>query len=232
MKTYKIYSTLVIAAVTASSLFTSCGNKWKEPALVTYNMKLAEDNNTIRFTSASVRLKKVEFIGERKQGQNNINFEKEFEPLAVADITEAQLYGPSLSLNIPQGTYSKIQMNVFIDGKESVDPSLVLRGYHIKLSDTIPVIFKFYSGETLEMHARTNDGGKEIILSEDMPASASIRFNPSYWFETISSSMLDHAALSFYEGDSAIVFSQTENIDMYKLVIDRLKNGSEVVFNQ
>jgi hypothetical protein len=227
-------SAMFLLAVIATVAFTSCGKKWKKPTTVSYNLKLSENssNGLVKFNSASIRVKNLIFSGERKQGQKHIEMKHIFDPLLYTSLTATQA-STNIIFDIPQGTYTSIKMFLEIEGEAgSANSSLALQGYYTKNNHTIPVKFEFNSGQTFEMPARSSNGSEEIVLVEGTPVTSTLVFNPQYWFEIIPQSMLDNAQLSTNWGDTVMVISHYQNEDIYQLVIDRLAEGNEAVFNQ
>lgn len=223
---------LTIFALYSMIIFGSCGRKWKEPSPVGYSsiIKSNQAGSLINVTSGQLMLEEFDVEGNRSQGQNFIQLEKKFEtgwPLALAISGSAT----GVSFDIPQGTYSEIRIRLRI--KEfSSSTSATLFGTYINLvGDTLPVIFEFRDNETIEMRAKTISGSNEIVLVADNNSSATIIIDPHYWFSTITQTMLESADTTLINSIPGIMITESDNSDIYDLIIDRIKNGNDVVFN-
>jgi hypothetical protein len=209
----------------------SCGKKWKKPATVSYQFRLNENSSSglINFTSASVRVRELKFIGDRKQGQKHIEMGQVFDPLLFVPLSLTST-STNINFDIPQGTYTKISMQMTIEGQQGAAPSLVIEGYYIYANHSIPVKFEYFPGETFEIPASSATGEKDIVLVEEQPASAAVLLNPSHWFANVTESMLNDADISVIGSDSVIVINPSNNGNIYQMVVDRLEDENTVVF--
>ena len=66
---------------------------------------------------------------------------------------------------------------------------------------------------------------------EDKPSSTSIIFNPKYWFDVVPQGMLESATIVIESSVQTMIINDSSNLDIYELVIDRLKDGNQVFFN-
>lgn len=222
------------------SLFiNSCKKKWKEPTDVNFEFKLNEnsDNGLVKFTDCKINLTKLSFLGERKQGESPVDFEQNLGNQEIEfNLNESN---SDIVFQIPQGSYSKINIGLFLDTISDV-AAIQLNGIYIDLEgDTIPVIFKLSIKDMFEMQALNSTGSKEINLVSEIPTNVSIVFNPMYWFANISQSQLEEASLNLVneEGEdgevdvpSIVIDLENEN-DLYNLIVNRIAEGNEVIFD-
>lgn len=212
-----------------STFLLSCG-KWKKTTTVDFQFEINKISNIsfLNFQGGHIHLQEISFEGGRKQGKD-VAFHHSAEGIK-ADFTSGGTY-PPIVLDIPQGTYNSIEVEV--DNKEGVtgEPSILINGTYINGMGSTPFRFEFNSSETFEVEAEADNGGKEIVLIEDMPAIAKVVFDPNYWFSTVTQSMLDNATLTNIMGTPTIVISTSSNEDIYDIVVDRIDDATEAVFN-
>lgn len=210
------------------SFLTSCG-KWKKTTTAEFRLEINKSSTLqyLSFSSGHFLLNELRIEGERKQGKS-IGFMHSANG-AKADFSTGA-FNPSIMVDMPQGTYSSIELE--IENKEGVgEPSILLIGTYINsMNNPVPVRFEFNSVETFEAVAEADDGGKEIVLIEGIPANAKIQFDLNYWFGTVTQNMLENAAHTNVMGVPAIVISTTSNEDIYDIVSERIDNATEAVF--
>lgn len=230
MKTFKNYAIYLLALIVITGT-VSCGKKWKKPASVSYEFRLHDNSSTglVNFTGAQVRIANIKFSGDRKQGQKHVEMDQSFDPALQLPLSLTST-STAIEFDIPQGTYHKIEMQLNLDGALGAGASVILQGYYIKDSRSVPVRFEYYSPRIIKAAARNLSGDPDIVLIEDQPAVATVLLNPSLWFQQIPANMFDNAQLTASWGDSVMVISPAHNEDIYKLVIDRIDQGNEVVF--
>lgn len=230
MKNLK-YSAIYLAAFVVIMGVVSCGKKWKKPASVSYQFRLNDNSSSglVNFTDAHIRISGMKFYGDRKQGQKHVEMSQSFDPALHVPLSLIPT-STDIEFDIPQGTYHKIEMEMDLHGEMGAGAALVLQGYYIKDNVSVPVKFEYYSARTIKMNARNSSGDPEIVLSEDHSASATVYFDPSLWFREVPQAAFDKAELSSSWGDSIMMITPDQNSEIYKMVIDRLGYGNEVVF--
>ncbi len=212
---------------------TSCQKKWKKPTNVSFDFKLNPNtsNGPINFTSGNLSLSKISFKGERKQGTHEVALDQQYNgvmPIALAQNSIAS----GIQFDIPQGTYSQMEIKLETNTDQSGNSLLVNGAYIDSLNVSYNVRFKFSAPDVLTMVAiNSSGGGSGIVLVEDQPATATIIMNPNYWFAPLSKSMLDHAEHELVNGVKTIKIDNDENEDLYNLIVGRIKEGNSVIIN-
>ncbi len=233
MKYFLAQNRIMQLVFVLSIFMVSCERKWKKPADVSFGFQLNSNSadGLVKFTSGYFLLDKIDFNGDRKQGSNNVSFSKDYDPNAQIYLNSTALSG-GLTFDIPQGTYTRIDLKVSMEEQPGNAPSLVVYGTYINtINDTIAVRFEFISGETFELQGQSTSGGAEIFLMEDKPSSTSIIFNPKYWFDVVPQSMLESATIVIESSVQTMIINDSSNSDIYELVIDRLSDGNQLMFN-
>lgn len=218
----KNYCSVIIVTVTllTSALFSSCGKKWKEPVTIFFSFKLEEvpENSQLLFYQSDLVLEKLEFEGNRKQGEEHVFLEK---------TTAAGTYSFSLasesstiSMDIPQGTYTEIKTRVYLNA--DADGSFHLNGAFINTSgDTVPLIFKYDPETVLELRTPSS-GQSSINLVEDNIYRGRIYFNVAYLFDAIPNQDLEDAELSVVNSVATIEIDEENNSDIYDILSERI----------
>lgn len=211
--------------------FFSCGKKWKKPTETSFKFQLNSNSNSglVKFTSGFLTLNKISFNGDRKQGQNHIELDQSFSSNLQVNLSQS-ITSSGIKFDIPQGTYSKMEIKMETDGDQT-GASLLILGYYVNtINDTIALRFEFPADDAIQIQAKNSSGGNEIVLVEDCPVFPNVILNPNYWFSTVTQSELDSATQNIILGVPTIVINDSDNSDIYELVVDRLKDGNEIVF--
>lgn len=217
-----------ILIVIFSASLVSCG-KWKKTTTVEFQFEINKSSTIsyLNFTGGHILLKEISFSGQRKQGKDVVFHH----PVDYTKINFASgAANPSIIVDIPQGTYTSAELE--IENREGVsEPSILILGaFTNSMGSNIPLRFEFNSSESFEVEAEAEDGGKEIVLIEDISAKSKIIFDPNYWFGTVTQNMLDNATLSNVSGIQTIVISSSSNEDVYDIIVDRIDDASEAIF--
>jgi hypothetical protein len=215
-----------------ASLFSSCQKKWKKPADVSFNFRIkgSSTGDIIQFKNGYIVVSEIYFKGTRNQGNKTVSLEEDISGNKQMDFFE-NAPGSGIAFDIPQGTYTQIEIKL----ETTTDPkgnSLLVKGvYADSLNKPVPVQFSFSAADITSITATNPSGGNTILLVEDRPATAEILMNPAFWFAGVSKSMLNKAERESIGGVPTIVINNDENQSIYTMIVSRLKEGNEVVFN-
>lgn len=232
--------------------------KWKKPAH--FNCTLALNNpNTglVQIHYGNFTVEEINFNGTRKQGEKNISFNKMFDN-GISVYTEYyhptysasyqsyhqsyyQSYtqknsqpNPEIIFDIPQGTYTGINFNLKLSSFSN-NKSLVLNGtYTNSFGTKIPVVFTLDASVNILPFSKFTNGGNEIVFVEGKTYETKVNFDPGYWFASVSQSMLQNANLTssgWGWGNNVMYINKTDNANIYDIVVGRIKDGNEIVFN-
>jgi hypothetical protein len=229
MKTHSRYI-LLFTCLTVLFNFSSCKKKWSKPTEVSFKFQLNSNSNSglIKFSDAYIMLNKTTVTGDRKQSPGHIDLEQTTNfPVSFSSSSP----GAPIKFDIPQGTYNSITLK-YETNTDQNGTSLQIKGIYTDSSgNPIPVLFIFSAGDNINIPAKNTSGGNDIVLVEGHPVSASIILNPNYWFASVSKSMMDNAELEDVGGVQTILITKDENDDLYGLIINRIKDGNQCVFN-
>lgn len=228
---YKNFNgTLFMLSFYAMVFFVSCGKKWKETTSVDFkfNITQSESSENLHFTSGNMIIREISFSGERKKG-GSVNFTNSITNGAILNLDNGTSI-PAIRYDIPQGTYSKINLTIKAFD-EDPSPSLSLYGYYVEdNSDSVPFIYEFHSGVNFNVTGKTSNGSSEIVLIEGRPATCVITFAPNYWFDTVTDNLLNDAEESYVDGDSTILINENSNPVIYNLISSRIAEATKAVF--
>lgn len=208
----------------------SCNRKWKKTAPAGFSIQLEKSsagNNFLSFQSGTIYLDKFGIEGDRKQG-DNVLFEDEFESSSQINVSTSVIT-PALSYDIPQGTYTELRMDIRIRENNGGN-SIILNGMYDNGSVLTPVLFEFSDKVDIRVFA-SSSGGSEITLMEDEQTTATITFGIISWFGTVTTNMLDNASLTDIGGVMTIVINESENNNIYDVVVNRIGLSETVIFN-
>jgi len=210
---------------------TSCKNEWKLPTDVGFKVDINRETSSdgqIVFTNGNIVLATFEFDGEREQG-DDVYFSKSFPKGLIIPFSSSTVI-EELNFDIPQGTYSKIDIS-FETFDELGGVNITVNGFYTNSSsEKIPIKFEYTSSEEFDIVAVDYTGSNQIILNQDHPVNAQIEINPIHWYQIVSSTTLDDADLVDINGIPTLLISEDENEDIFDIIIDRLDESLEAVF--
>jgi hypothetical protein len=203
--------------------------KWKRPTDLSFLVGLTTEsalNGNLSFSGGEVLVRNISFDGERIQG-DDVYFEDEFDAGALVSLSGIDA-NSQLLYEVPQGTYTSIRID--FDAESSASQTITILGSYLNSSSVeLPVIIELDILEFSDGLARNVAGITEIELVEDIPATATILFNPAFWFETISINQLDNAQTTMVNGVESILISPDMNESIYEVVEDRAGLAAEII---
>jgi hypothetical protein len=138
---------------------------------------------------------------------------------------------PPVTFDIPQGTYTNIQMEFRADPADTASASIRLVGQFVHgPNDTIPVYFEFDPSQVFTVQAETADGNHEITLVKDQPVTVQVTFDPVYWFDLVTYGQLQAANHVNVNNVPSIVIDAINNSGIYQSVAGRIRESTKVVF--
>lgn len=229
----KPYIKLIIALFVVLAASCNKDKKWKLPTEVKFKMDINRSScvgGNLTFTGGNIVIQSFSFDGQRDEGDDvyfmndypgglNVNFDPN-NPVSAWDF------------DIPQGTYHKVTVSFQTYG-DLDDDRIVLTGTYYNTSDlvTYPVRLEFEVDEFYSVVAASSSGSNTIVLDKDVPASASIKLNPVYWFQLVTPNDMDNATLTPVNSVPTIVISDSENTDIFDLVSDRIDEATQTTFD-
>lgn len=223
---------MIVLLFSTSLLISACQkDKWKQPTQVSFKMDVNSEpgmNGQLTFTGGKIVLREFSFEGERVQG-DDVYFEKSF-PGGLIITFNPNSGIPELSFDIPQGNYTKIRVEFEAEG--NTDNSIFVEGsYTTTGGTTYPLRLETEAVELYSIIAKHSSGSNEIVLVKDTPANALIKLDPVHWFGTVSTTLLDNADLINVNGIMTILINDANNGNILDIVLDRVDEASEVVFD-
>jgi len=230
----KKYISYILFLFILCGLF-SCGKKWKETTQASFVFEINDDSNGyIQFDEGYIILHNFDFSGNREQGKKEVDFERNFgnqTNLAKVSLTGTSNTSYPIEFDIPQGTYTSIDIQIEISMQQGNEQAVLLTGIYTKDNGSdIPLQFEFNQGISFTIKAQNQNGSGDIVLVEDKPAEATVILDPIYWFGTVSKNMLENASLKNIQGTPTLVVSHTHNSNIYDMVVGRIGSGNKVVF--
>jgi len=229
----------ILTAIVFTVLFTcpSCKKKkerekWKLPTDVSFKMDInrtVTSGGNLAFTGGAIILGSFTFDGNRTQA-DDVFFVNNYSGLSISFDPNNSV--AELDFDIPQGTYSKISVSFQTFGNAGDDHIVITGTYKNSVTDSIyPLRFEFEAMEFYTVISKDASGNSEIILDESVASTATITLDPVFWFQTISTSSLDNATLVNISGVPTILITDAKNEDIFDLVVDRVDDATEVVFD-
>lgn len=230
----KPYIKLLIVLFVFFSVACNKSKKWKIPSAVSFKMDInhsATLNGALAWTSGNIMIANFTFDGKRVRG-GDVYFTKTYSS-GLNIFFDPNNTVSEWNFDIPQGTYTKINISYKTFGN-SGDKHIVVKGtYKNTVNNNIyPVQFEFEAEGFYNIVAKTSSGSTQIVLSKDVPSSALIKADPVYWFQQVSTSMMDNATLTIVNGNPTILVNDANNGNIYDAVRDRMDDDvTTVTFN-
>ena len=220
---------LVVASIILFGTSCSKDDKWTLPTDVSFKMDVNRSSlhsGQLNFTGGTFNLTEFEIEGVRTQS-DDIYFQRSFGGGTTISLNNNVI--PSLDFDIPQGTYTKIEMA--FEAEANGDKSITIQGFYTNSSSTTyPLLLEIEEIELYSVIAKNSLGNSQIILSEDIASQVRIEIDPVYWFQSVSTTMLDNATLVNVGGNPTILINDSYNGDILDIVDDQIDKGTDIVF--
>lgn len=210
----------------------SCNKqKLKKPTDVSFQMdinKAPTIDGQLTFIGGHFIMHTLEFSGTREKG-DPVSFSKVYSGgLTIPFDLSSNL--TDLQFDIPQGAYNKVDL-AFDTYEEGTVPCILVEGtYTYSGGGSIPMRFEFDDSEEFEIEAE-EDGGGLIILDTDVLSQAKILLDPNHWFQPVPMSYFESADVTEIEGTNTILIDKDNNEEIFDLILDRIDESTEAVFN-
>lgn len=229
--------TLFLSCIICIAVSTACEkNELKLPAEV----QLAFDMNTFALEENSksgqqfsideayLVLGSLEFDGEREQGEDYFFTSNFDEPLQAEMHTGNS--SRTVSFDIPQGVYNRIELNLSVGTKSS--HAIMLRGsFHKGPLEDVPVVFEYPFMEEIRVRAMNREGNRQVVLTKDVPGKATILLDAPFMFQLLNMGMLINAQQFSFEGEETIIINSEKNTDIFSVLATRLDKSVQVIFD-
>lgn len=207
-------------------------NQLKIPTDVSFKMDINRNpSNTghLVFNNGSILLAAFDIEGTRQEG-DPIAFSKSFPQGLSVNFSPTNTIS-DLFFNIPQGVYTDLDVS-FETFDDNGDITILVEGQYTNQSSvTFPLRFEFLSSEYFSINGESGSGSGTIVLNKDTPVSTLVKFDPIYWFGTISNNMFNNADLVNIGGQMTILINESNNSDIYDIVADRIDETTSATFN-
>jgi len=220
-----------IIIICCFALISCKRDKWNEPAAVSFVVDINRSpglSDKLVFSSGKIVFENFSFEGERVQG-DDVYFSNSY-PSGLSVTFDANNTIGDLDFDIPQGTFTRIQISFSTYGTSS-DNHIEMTGvYSTGRGTTFPLKFEYNAKESFSVMAQNTSGSNEIVLNKDTPVKPKIVFDPIYWFQPVSLNLLNNAEVVDINGTSTILINSTTNIDIYNIVVNRVGDGVKIIF--
>ena len=187
----------------------------------------SETNEQLYFSEGSIILGSFEFEGEREQAEM-VEFAREYENGFKINF-DPNKATKNLHFQIPQGIYTSIEVS-FETYEETDQANLFLKG-----------IYKTASGKEIPFHFQNNvsiyfeieaEGarGHQIVLKKEDNTAAYVKLDPFYWFQPVTTRAWEEAELVEFNGLPTIMISEEYNENIFELIINRIEDSADVIF--
>jgi hypothetical protein len=224
---------IIVFSLVISLILQGCKkDDLKLPTDVSFKMDINRNlSNTghLVFNSGSILLAAFDIEGTRQEG-DPISFGKSFpQGLSVSFSPTNNI--SDLFFNIPQGVYTDLDIS-FETFDDNGDITILVEGQYTNQSNiTFPLRFECLSSEYFSINGESGSGSSTIVLNKDTPVTSFVKFDPIYWFGTISNNKFNNADLVNIGGQMTILINESNNSDIYDIVVDRIDETTSAIFN-
>lgn len=225
---------LIIALFVILSSSCKKDKKWKIPTDVKFKMDINRStglSGNLIWTSGNIMVANFTFDGKRDQG-GDVYFTKTYST-GLNIFFDPNNPVSAWAFEIPQGTYTQINVSYKTFGNPG-DDHIIVKGTYTNTinSNVYPVQFEFEAEEFYNIVAKTSSGSTQIVLDKDVASTATIKADPVYWFQTVTTSMMDNATFVTISGNPTILITDAANENIYDAVRDRMDDDvTTVIFN-
>ncbi len=212
-----------------SFFLLSCGKEdFTKPSPTSFSFLLRGTSNSIdhlSFSKIHFLIKEFEFEGMRDNAPDFF-FEKAFDE-------DLKLEWPAsvkmLDFEIPQGVYETVEISFRLSGSNG--NSVTIEGIYRSLEQDRNVLLLAEIGRnlTLEMAAQKEDGSAAISFSKGTLNEASIEFDATGLFGTISRDRMEQA-VNELDSKGTLIISEELNSDILSILESQLVNYMMVTF--
>jgi hypothetical protein len=205
--------------------FSSCENKFKETAPVDVAVKLVNPDVSehVTFTGGTMYLSAFGMTGDRKQG-DDVTFMNDLSEGTSSDLAAGTI-NPALNYDLPQGTYTSLDMKLGVKPKQNIG-AIELIGTYVQESsgeqETHRIIFRY---EPATIYSMKMASSGEINVIADQSTKAIVELNAQYLFSGIPESMWSTSDHVEVDGLETILVNPTNNPTIYNILISRLNES-------
>lgn len=203
--------------------FGSCEKKMdlKRPTPVSFQLTMNQTGNVapdrLVLQSGTMVLQSFSIRGKRA-GMDEVLFTRYFPQGLVCNLPNANFL-EDLEFELPQGTYEELVVS-FQTRASTTRPSILLNGSYtysnpVKLPSTVRL--STYATYQFELPAKRN-GQAQLVLDHQQAEQASLVLYPRFWFEDVSTTMLENASFNSTGGQQVIEINTTTNTSIFALV--------------
>lgn len=210
-------------------LFISCEKEdFTKPSPTTFSFILLGTSNSIEhlsFSKIQLIIKEFEFEGVRNNAPDFF-FEEVFEE-------DLNLEWPAsvemLDFEIPQGVYETVEISFRLSGQN--ENGVTIEGIYRSLEQRRNVLLLAEIGrdQSLEMAAETEDGSSAISFTKGTLNQASIEFDATGLFGTISRDRMEQA-VNELDVEETLIISEELNSDILNVLESQLQDYMKVTF--
>ncbi len=230
--TYLILSAVFIVVILTSASCKKKDDEWKIPTEVGFKMDINRSTSSggnLVFSGGTIILESFRVKGKRDQGAD-IEFRKEWNTGLSMTFSSTGVIS-AIDFDIPQGSYSKIEIE-FDTFDDFGDNCILVNGtFTNSVGAPIAVRFEYTKSEYFSIVAEDKAGGGQIVLDADIAATSEIVLDPIHWFQIISDNMMENADTVHIGGVPTIIISDDVNDNIFDLVLDRLDESTEALFD-
>jgi hypothetical protein len=209
---------------------TSCQKaELKKPVNVNFSFKMVQEKSGegLQMQSGAINLKSFDVIGDRVEG-DGIYFERLFEEGLNSDLNGSNEI-KDLGFDLPQGDYQDLEIEFESFAKNS-DPSIYLEGKYRDDSGIVDVNFEITEELMFSVRGYNESADQMILLDKDNPRKVNIEFEIDDWFSLVDEAIWANAEVTQQNGPDLLLISETNNIAIYTLVIDRMTEDNKAIF--
>jgi hypothetical protein len=223
----KIYFLAVLSVL----IFSCKKAELKKPTEVNFTFDLNKNftpASTIKMISGDINFIDFSITGDRVEGQD-ISFSRSFQSGLYIDLNGSGEIA-EMDFDIPQGEYTDLNVSFNIASDQN-NLALSLDGtYKITQGPVVALRFEYDGGNSFSISGEGNTAGQSIIMDADLGKKGRIKFDPIYWFGSLTANQMDNATIIPMQGQDMILLSSTSNVSLYEIVLNRISSSNTAIF--
>jgi hypothetical protein len=215
---------IFVALVFQLTLFSCKKNELKKPTDVSFKMDINRNTSNqghLTFSEGTLIIQNFSVKGDRKEGES-ISFSRSFPQGLIINFNPNHVIS-ELDFDIPQGDYTELEVE-FSTKYNNGNSNLTVKGSYTNTSGVIiPLVYEFNDDDNITIVGEDDEGGSTIILNKKVSVVTLIKFDPIYWFSTVSINLFENANLVNVNGTQTLLINSNTNEDIYDIVVDRME---------
>lgn len=121
--------------------------------------------------------------------------------------------------------------DIIEDYLEDITPCIFVKGKFMHNNAIKNLVIVVNDPLIFQVFSKNVNNEQKLLLERGIPHEGNLKFDPSYWFEAITPSILNEAFIGKIEGEDYIFLSKYVNGELYKAIFNRMEESTVLRIN-